>query len=136
MKSKISILEKKLTEAQTTINNLNKDLEKEKSKQMKLKASLAATSVDSKNSLKKNSGSFEKARCSRNLCSLKSANSLSQISSSAQDRSKSIEAQYIHEFRQLKSTYEEDLEFQKEELAAHYEAKIDEILYKKACAKP
>jgi hypothetical protein len=115
-----------------------------------MKNSMSTTSDDTK---KRVSTSFEKLRSlnnpSRNLMNIQthSFNDVSQESKNSYyrktkligrttvkplKRAKSIETNFKSEFNQSRNEIQEDIDFQRRELQAIYEAKIEQIFFKKS----
>lgn len=149
LQNKIKLLEKQLTEANLTINSLQNELKDEKTKHLSMKISVSSTSDDTK---KHDSSSFEKLESqnshSRNMAitkhqsmvqpnkldklpKLKTMRMLGQMAKLAEKRASSTETQCRLDFNKLKTESEEDIEFQKDEVQAMYEAKIEQIIWKK-----
>ena len=148
--SKMKSLESELLEANRKIAQLQNELMEERTKNRDVKNSMTTTSDDTK---KRESASFEKLRSlnnpSRNLMNIQtqSVHDVSQESKNSYfrnakligrtaikllKRAKSIETPFKHEFNQSRNETQEDIEFQKSELQAIYEAKIDQIFSKKS----
>lgn len=148
--NKMRSLETELLEANRKIAILQNELMDERAKNRDMKNSMSTTSDDTK---KRESTSFEKLRIlnhpSRNLMNIqtKSVNDVSQESKNSYyrnakligrtaikplKRAKSIEGNFKNEFNQSRNETQEDIEFQKSELQAIYEAKIEQIFLNKS----
>lgn len=148
LKNRINTLEDELDAAYKTISKLKKSLLTEKIKKQlqgdlakvraKSKPKRAPRNADRIDSLRnrsqekklvnfRNEHSFVRPF---NLASFSLESTPNALKSSmvSAERAQSIESRYNNDIRKLKLTYEEDIEFQREELTAMYETKIEQIL--------
>ena len=152
MYDKIMILEQQLLEANRKIITLQTDLLKERANNSGAKNSVATTRDETR---KYDLESFQKIKSQQNtsrnriLCqprqqsvndmsqgskctSLKSTKLLGRTSQKIMKKAKSSERSFKNEFCKSKMDTQEDIEFQKVEVQAIYEAKIDKIFKNKS----